>query len=96
MILRPEIHPHETKAQIQDNSAARNSSPRNKNVNPGCSAALNIRRRHFSKAPGRQSCRKQEQKRAKQEQKKKAETGFIPVSAFLCLYSSKQTVLPSS
>ena len=28
--------------------------------------------------------------------KKKAETGFIPVSAFLFLYSSKQTVLPSS
>ncbi len=28
--------------------------------------------------------------------KKKAETGFIPVSAFLFLCSSKQTVLPSS
>ena len=89
MILRPEIHPHETKMQIQDDSAVRNSSLQNKNANPGCSAALNIRRRHFSKAPGRQSCRKQ-------EQKKKAETGFIPVSAFLFLYSSKQTVLPSS
>ena len=28
--------------------------------------------------------------------KEKAETGFIPVSAFLFLYSSKQTVLLSS
>ena len=28
--------------------------------------------------------------------KKKAETGFIPVSAFLFLCSSRQTVLPSS
>ena len=89
MILRLQIHPCKTKAQIQDDSDAANSSLRNKNANPGCSAALNIRRRHFSKAPGRQSCRKQ-------EQKKKAETGFIPVSAFLFLYSSKQTVLPSS
>ena len=89
MILTLQIHPCETKAQIQDDSDAANSSPQNKNANPGCSAALNIRRRHFSKAPGRQSCRKQ-------EQKKKAETGFIPVSAFLFLYSSKQTVLPSS
>ena len=35
-------------------------------------------------------------KKRKKEQKKKAETGFIPVSAFLFLYSSKQTVLPSS
>lgn len=89
MILPPEIHPCKTKMQIQDDSAVRNSSTRNKNANPGCSAALNIRRRHFSKAPGRQSCRKQ-------EQKKKAETGFIPVSAFLFLCSSKQTVLLSS
>ena len=89
MILTLQIHPCKTKMQIQDDSAARNLSPQNKNANPGCSAALNIRRRHFSKAPGRQSCRKQ-------EQKKKAETGFIPVSAFLFLYSSKQTVLLSS
>ena len=89
MILRLQIHPHETKMQIQDDSDAANSSLQNKNANPGCSAELNIRRRHFSKAPGRQSCHKQ-------EQKKKAETGFIPVSAFLFLYSSKQTVLPSS
>lgn len=89
MILRSEIHPCKTEAQIQDDSAARNSSLRNKSTNPGYSAALNISPRHFSKAPGRQSCRKQ-------EQKKKAETGFIPVSAFLFLYSSKQTVLPSS
>ena len=89
MILRSEIHPCKTKAQIQDDSDAANLSLQNRSTNPGCSAALNIRRRHFSKAPGRQSCRKQ-------EQKKKAETGFIPVSAFLFLYSSKQTVLPSS
>ncbi len=33
---------------------------------------------------------------AKKRKKEKAETGFIPVSAFLFLYSSKQTVLPSS
>ena len=92
MILRLQIHPCKIKMQIQDDSTARNSSPRNKSTNPGCSAALNIRRRHFSKAPGRQSCRKQKQKR----EKRKAETGFIPVSAFLFLYSSKQTVLPSS
>ena len=51
MILPPEIRPHETKSQIQDESVAA---------------------------------------------KKKAETGFIPVSAFLFLCSSKQTVLPSS
>ena len=63
MILTLQIHPCETKMQIQDDSDAANSSLRNKNANPGCSAALNIRRRHFSKAPGRQSCRKQEQKR---------------------------------
>ena len=93
MILTLQIHPCKTKAQIQDDSDAANSSLQNKNANSGCSAALNIRRRHFSKAPGRQSCRKQEQKR---EKKEKAETGFIPVSAFLFLYSSKQTVLPSS
>ena len=67
MILRPEIHPCKTKAQIQDNSAAANSSLQNKNANPGCNAALNIRRRHFSKAPGRQSCRKQKQKREKKK-----------------------------
>ena len=35
-------------------------------------------------------------KKEKKEKKEKAETGFIPVSAFLFLYSSKQTVLPSS
>lgn len=93
MILRLQIHLCKTKMQIQDNSATRNSSLQNKSTNPGCSAALNIRRRHFSKAPGRQSCRKQEQKQRKKE---KAETGFIPVSAFLFLYSSKQTVLSSS
>ena len=63
MILTLQIHPHEIKMQIQDDSDAANSSLRNKNANPGCNAALNIRRRHFSKAPGRQSCRKQEQKR---------------------------------
>ena len=43
---------------------------------------------------------KKEQKRskkgAKKGKKEKAETGFIPVSAFLFLSSSKQTVLPSS
>ena len=89
MIPTLQIHPCEIKMQIQDNSAAANSSLQNRSTNPGYSAALNIRRRHFSKAPDRQSCRKQ-------EQKKKAETGFIPVSAFLFLYSSKQTVLPSS
>ena len=51
MIPRPEIHPHKTKIQFQDDSSAA---------------------------------------------KKKAETGFIPVSAFLFLCSSKQTVLLSS
>ena len=96
MIPTLQIHPCEIKMQIQDNSAAANSSLQNRSTNPGCNAALNIRRRHFSKAPGRQSCRKQEQKREKKRKKEKAETGFIPVSAFLFLYSSKQTVLPSS
>ena len=33
MILRPEIHPYETKTHFQDDSAARNSSPQNKNSN---------------------------------------------------------------
>ena len=89
MILTLKIHPCKTKMQIQDDSTAANSSLQNKNANQGYSATLNISPRHFSKAPDRQSCRKQ-------EQKKKAETGFIPVSAFLFLYSSKQTVLPSS
>ena len=67
MILTLQIHPCKTKMQIQDDSAAANSSLQNKNANPGYSAALNIRRRHFSKAPGRQSCRKQEQKREKKK-----------------------------
>ena len=35
MILTLQIHPHEAKAQIQDDSDAANSSLQNKNANPG-------------------------------------------------------------
>ena len=35
MILTLQIHPCKTKMQIQDDSATANSSPRNKNANPG-------------------------------------------------------------
>ena len=35
MILTLQIHPHETKMQIQDDSAAANSSLQNKSTNAG-------------------------------------------------------------
>ena len=35
MILTLQIHPYEIKMQIQDDSAAANSSLQNKNANPG-------------------------------------------------------------